>query len=234
MKSAYLLINLVSVAFPLAFSLSHRFGFGARWKEAWKAVLLSALPFLAWDVAFARAGVWSFNPDYVLGLSIAGLPAEEILFFLAIPFACLFIYRQFSRSPRFMRPPGTPPGRLAPAIWTACALFLLVMALANPEKAYTATVCILGASACGSLALFRPRYSSALAAAVAVQYVPFLIVNGILTSLPIVSYDPSEILGLRIGAIPVEDAVYSFILLVLPVALFEALAADPVPVTAAA
>jgi len=234
MKSTYLLINLVSVAFPLAFSLSDRFGFGARWKEAWRAVLVSALPFVAWDIAFARAGVWDFNPDFVLGYSLAGLPAEEILFFLAIPFACLFIYRQFSRSPRFLRPSGTPPGRLAAGLWAALSLALLAVAAAHPEKIYTTTVCVLGAAACAALAVFRPRYSAALVAAVAVQYLPFLIVNGILTSLPIVRYNASEILGLRIGSIPVEDAVYSFILLMLPVALFEAGAVEPVPGAAAA
>ena len=59
--------------------------------------------------------------------------------------------------------------------------------------------------------------------ALAVQYVPFLIVNGILTALPVVIYRPDGILGLRIGTIPVEDAIYAFVLLALPVALFETL-----------
>ena len=55
MKAAYLLIDAASVAFPLAFSFSARFGFGRAWPRAWAAVLLSALPFAAWDIAFARA-----------------------------------------------------------------------------------------------------------------------------------------------------------------------------------
>lgn len=225
MKSAYLLVDIASVAFPLAFTLSARFGFGADWKKAGAAVCLSAIPFVAWDIGFTRAGVWGFNPDFFLGPSLFGLPLEEYLFFLAIPYSCLFIYGQLRRlsalsEHRFVR---RNEDRLAFA-WWILAMGLLLTAVLNPDRLYTVSVCLLGAVAAAILSISKPRYSAILMAAVAVQFLPFLVVNGILTSLPVVIYDPGAILGPRLGSIPVEDAIYSFVLLALPVALFEALA----------
>jgi lycopene cyclase domain-containing protein len=223
MKAAYLLIDLASLAFPLAFCRSERFGFGRAWPRAWAAVALSAVPFLLWDVGFAKAGVWSFNPRYVLGPSPLGLPAEEWLFFLAIPFACLFIYRRFAGPPRAGGFRPDRPGMGFAAGSAGASLILAAAALAHADRPYTFGVGLAGAAAAAALALFRPRYARPFLAALAVQYLPFLIVNGILTALPVVRYDEAAILGPRIFTIPVEDSVYAFVLLALPVGLFEAL-----------
>ena len=46
-----------------------------------------------------------------------------------------------------------------------------------------------------------------------VSLIPFFLVNGILTSIPIVWYDNAENLGLRIFTIPIDDFIYLFGLL---------------------
>ncbi|MEO6098065.1 MAG: lycopene cyclase domain-containing protein [Fibrobacteria bacterium] len=224
MNFTYALVLAASIAFPLAFSRSSRLGFGPRWKAAWAAILCSALPFIAWDVYFTSKGIWSFNTRYTLGISLMGLPVEEMLFFVAIPFSCLFIYQAVRRFPVLAVPQGLTRG-----IWGASAVLLLALAACNPDKAYTVAVCLLGALASGILAGRFPAYSGHLVIALAAQYLPFLLVNGLLTALPVVQYRASEILGYRIGSIPVEDAIYSFIMLVLPVALYEAFIGDRTP-----
>ena len=66
--------------------------------------------------------------------------------------------------------------------------------------------------------LFRdPRYWVALAIIACFQ----LLVNGVLTCPPIVSYDPTQILGPRIACAPVEDLGFGFAMVTTTIALWR-------------
>jgi lycopene cyclase domain-containing protein len=66
--------------------------------------------------------------------------------------------------------------------------------------------------------LFRDRsYWVALGVVAAFQ----LLVNGVLTCPPIVSYDPAEILGPRIVCAPVEDLGFGFAMVTTTIALWR-------------
>jgi lycopene cyclase domain-containing protein len=66
--------------------------------------------------------------------------------------------------------------------------------------------------------LFRDRrYWVALAVVACFQ----LLVNGVLTCPPIVSYDPAEILGPRIACAPVEDLGFGFAMVTTTIALWR-------------
>ncbi|MCB2203657.1 lycopene cyclase domain-containing protein [bacterium] len=49
----------------------------------------------------------------------------------------------------------------------------------------------------------------------------FFVVNGVLTSLPVVRYAPEAIIGVRLWTIPIEDIAYMFSLLTPTIALYE-------------
>jgi lycopene cyclase domain-containing protein len=53
----------------------------------------------------------------------------------------------------------------------------------------------------------------------------FLIVNGILTALPVVMYSSHAITGYRVMSIPIEDFAYLFALITPTIALYEYFAA---------
>jgi lycopene cyclase domain-containing protein len=66
--------------------------------------------------------------------------------------------------------------------------------------------------------LFRDaRYWVALVIVACFQ----LLVNGVLTCPPIVSYDPAEILGPRIACAPVEDLGFGFAMVTTTIALWR-------------
>lgn len=44
-----------------------------------------AAVFVSWDLIGARLGHWDYNPAYVTGLRVIGLPIEEYLFFVVTP-----------------------------------------------------------------------------------------------------------------------------------------------------
>jgi len=46
----------------------------------------------SWDVFAAWRGHWHFNPEGVWGFRLAGLPLEEVLFFIVIPFCAIFTW----------------------------------------------------------------------------------------------------------------------------------------------
>jgi lycopene cyclase domain-containing protein len=45
------------------------------------------VPFVLWDLAAVHAGHWSFDGSLTLGVDLAGLPLEEVLFFVVVPVA---------------------------------------------------------------------------------------------------------------------------------------------------
>ena len=51
--------------------------------------------------------------------------------------------------------------------------------------------------------------------------IPFGLVNGVLTSLPVVWYNDLENLGFRLVSIPVEDTMYNMLMLMMTVSYFE-------------
>ena len=54
-----------------------------------------------------------------------------------------------------------------------------------------------------------------------VSLIPFYIVNGILTGIPVVIYNDLQNSGIRIGTIPFEDHFYSLAMILMNVLFFE-------------
>lgn len=56
------------------------------------AVVAAGTPYLVWDLWATHVGHWSFDPDQTLPWRIAGLPLEEISFFVVIPLVGVLTY----------------------------------------------------------------------------------------------------------------------------------------------
>jgi lycopene cyclase domain-containing protein len=62
-------------------------------RRAVGAVLPVAAVFVVWDAIAINAHVWTYNPRYLTGLTLAGwMPIEELLFFIVIPLCGLLTY----------------------------------------------------------------------------------------------------------------------------------------------
>jgi lycopene cyclase domain-containing protein len=62
-------------------------------KRLAKAVLPTAVVFVAWDLIAIAEGEWSFSRRYTTGVDLPGhLPIEEVVFFLVIPIAAILTW----------------------------------------------------------------------------------------------------------------------------------------------
>lgn len=220
----YLLLNLFSVSIPLIFSFHKRLNFYRTWYALWPAILVSGTVFIIWDIYFTRWCVWGFNPDYLIGINWLHLPLEEWLFFICIPYACVFTYACLK-----ILIPKDYLGRFARMITGLLAGALLLIALPHLDQLYTSVTFI----ACSvflilHLLVFKSSYLGRFYVAYMVLFcLPFPIVNGFLTGSftnePIVWYNNEENLSLRVFTIPVEDFIYGLLLMLMNVSVYEGL-----------
>ncbi|MBB5396014.1 lycopene cyclase domain-containing protein [Mucilaginibacter sp. AK015] len=217
MKYTYLIINALTVFFPVALSFDKRVAFAKSWKFVWPGMAITGLLFLFWDVLFTIHGVWSFNDEYIVGIKLLGLPLEEILFFLTVPFACIFIYACLNYYVKWQLSPVL--ARVISNLLIGMAVALLV---ANYARLYTAvTFGLLTVLLALLLYLFKVDWLNRFYVAFAVSLIPFYIVNGLLTAIPVVLYNNAQNMGVRVGTIPFEDHFYSIALLLMNVGFFE-------------
>ena len=202
----YLLINIFSIIVPVIFSFHKAMGFYKNLASCFKAIFLVGLIFVAWDIYFTQQGVWGFNKQYLSGLKVFNLPFEEILFFICIPYACIFtheVYKYFDR----------PKSKIKDSVLLGCftGTIFLCIALTNFTKAYSFS----SFSLLGFTLIFLQQFQSFSYAwkifnrsCIAISFA-FLIVNGLLTGIAfeeaVVWYNSAEQFGIKIFTIPIED-----------------------------
>jgi lycopene cyclase domain-containing protein len=213
----YLSLILFTLSYPLYKSFEDKVHFAGKWKFLFPGILCSAIFFIIWDILFTRGGVWSFNPAYTLGIYILDLPLEEWLFFIVVPFSCMFIYEVMNY---FVK--RDIWGKISRHISNVLILTLSLLAALYHDRTYTVTVFSILAFFIFLLQhIFRVSYLGRFYLAWCVCIVPFLLVNGILTATPVVIYSNPETIGFRIYTIPVEDVFYGMLNILQVLAVYE-------------
>lgn len=221
MKSLYLLIDFFTVIVPFLFSFHPKLNFYTLFKSFFPANGLVAIIFISWDVTFTKMGIWGFNPDYVTGIYFFNLPIEEVLFFICIPYACVFTYHCLML---FFKPDW--PVKIENTFILLLSIFLLITGIRFYNHLYTSTTFISLATLLLLLKFgVKVNWLGKLLSIYPILLVPFFIVNGILTGTglenPVVWYNNDENLNFRLLTIPVEDIFYGFELIVLNIFFFE-------------
>ena len=221
-RNYYLLLMLLCISYPIIRSFENRLMFYKNWKPLCIAILSMMLVFITWDIFFTQLSIWSFNEKYILGTKILYLPIEEWMFFVFVPYACVFIHEVLL----YFFPLKSPLSSIK-KLNLCLAFILLTIGMIYLDKTYTSVCFIL----CGGFLIFFQRNSDLFLTSVYRTYlvclIPFFIVNGILTGSitnePIVIYENSHITTLRILTIPIEDFIYCFLMLGLTIWIYESL-----------
>jgi len=214
----YLLLNAGCLLFPLLLSFDKRVQFFRSWPALFPAIAFSGAVFIGWDALFTQWGVWSFNPRYLTGIYLGPLPLEECLFFLTVPYACVFIYacvKTYFPHLEFFH----NRGRLIS--WVLVLLLVAGGGYYHHSLYTVVTFSLLAGWLLLNLLVWKPAYLGHFYAAYLLHLIPFFLINGLLTSLPVVMYNDAENIGLRLGSIPLEDSMYSMLLLLMTINVYE-------------
>jgi lycopene cyclase domain-containing protein len=171
--------------------------------------------YIIWDILVTSRGDWSFEEEFLIGIEFFGLPIEEILFFIVVPYACIFIYENLVY---FVKDKEIIFNK-----WFYCAISILfiLLGLLFRNQDYT----ILAMFSCALFFLIASTLFSEILKSrnywlyIILSFIPFIIFNYLLTSLVVVSYNSDAIWGGngvwngRFFTIPIEDFFYNYAML---------------------
>ncbi len=223
-KWLYLILNAGTISIPLIRSFESRVEFYRRFSSLFKSMFIVSGFFLVWDIYFTQQGIWGFTPEYLSGIMFLGLPLGEYLFFLTVPYACVFIYDCL----KFFKPNGILSSQSTKVISSVFIVFLYTMGFYGllTGKWYTTSTFLLLATAIVLIQFvigsnWLPRFYESYFIAL----LPFFIKNGILTGsfidTEVVWYNDQHNLGFRLGTIPFEDIFYGMLLILGTIYFYE-------------
>ncbi len=221
MKYLYLWLDIGSLLIPFLFSFHPKLQFYKKWRSLFPAIFIMMLFFISWDIFFTHKGIWGFNKAYLSGYNLLNLPIEEWLFFICIPYACLFTHYSLLYFFPKMRFKNTTSS----VIYVLLISILLGVLLYYYDHWYTVVNFGYAALLLGWIYNNHSKLLNTFFPTFLVILLPFFLINGILTGIginnPIVWYDNSENLGVRLLTIPVEDIIYALGMLLTVLALTE-------------
>ena len=215
----YLIIDALILIFPLIFSFKWKFKYYSYFKPLAASIIIVGGIYILWDIVVTLRGDWAFNEEFLSKIYFPakeiGLPIEEILFFIVVPYACIFIYENLEHF--------IPAKKLWYNKWfySIMAFVFVIVGLLFYHQDYT----ILAMFSCATFFLVAIIFSPDLLQSrnfwfyIILSFVPFIIFNYFLTSLIVVSYNPAAIWGGngvwngRFFTIPFEDFFYNFSML---------------------
>lgn len=210
LQYTYLAINFFTIIICFIFSFHPKIKFHRHFKVFLLSSIIVALFFIAWDVWFTANGVWWFNDKYLIGKRLFGLPIEELLFFICIPFSCVFTYFCLDK---FFKLDWKPS--IQKVFVIISIISCLILAIIFRDKIYSFVTFLTTAITLIILYFVLKVKWIGKASFIYLVLMPgFLAVNGILTGTgldsPIVNYSPKDFIGFRILTIPIEDTVYGY------------------------
>ncbi len=221
MEHLYLWLNLASFSVPFLFSFHPKLKFYKKWKYLFPAIFIMMAFFIPWDILFTQNGIWGFNDIYTTGYKIAGLPIEEWMFFICIPYACMFTHYSL----KYFFPKFIFSEKATSIIYFSLQTILIIVLLYFYDRWYTLVNFAYAIIILGLVYNYKRELLNSFFPTFLVILIPFFIVNGILTGSwvheEVVWYNNAENLAIRIGTVPIEDSIYALGMLLTVYALME-------------
>lgn len=215
MNFTYLLLALGILVIPMVLLSVKKTSFNQSIKFAIPAVLITGIAFSIFATVLVMVGAWSFQPAYLTGVSLWKIPVEEFLFSMVISLAGIGIYVTLNA---FF--PSNALDKFSLSFSNLLMGICVAMLIFTYTKWYSAIsfgilfVLIFYIEYLNKLRFTYKFYRGFLAVLVL-----FYIAYGVISTLPVISY--TEVMNLKLGAIPFESHFYFMGMLLMSVYLFE-------------
>lgn len=213
MFQIFLYLNLFLFLIPVALNIDKKIGISSLLIPS----LIVTVIFSETGVFLAGLKVWTFNPAYLLGITYRQLPLEMYLFYFMFSFAGLGIYNYLNIK--------FPKNDLQKYSLSLSNLLLGIM-VAILFFAYTKWYTTITFALLFLLMLYveyknQLRFMYRFYSAFLVCLIPFYISFGILSNVPIISYNATETIDVNLFRIPFENHFYMMGMLLLGVYFLE-------------
>ncbi len=217
--SLYTIILIGSISIPFLLSFDKKLQFYKQWKYLLPSIIIIALFYIVGDIYFTKLNIWGFNQKYLSSIFIFRLPIEEWLFFIAIPYASIFLHDVLhAYFPKFLL-----PSNISRQLSIFFFIIALVILLFNLDKSYTVYILTVFILVIFISYFDKSETINRFYCTFLIILIPFVLVNGALTGAftaePVVWYDHTENLNIRFITIPIEDFVYGFTMLLAAIML---------------
>lgn len=230
----YLAVVLGCFMIPFLFSFHPSLQFHKKWKELSKGLVVMMAFFIPWDIYFTSLGIWGFSEDYTIGIKIFHLPLEEWLFFICIPYACVFTYHCMKF---FFKKEPFPIASRYLAFLMACIFMIVAFVYTNRWYTFSAHL-LSGSFLLLHLFVFRSKYLGWYMLTFVLISPLFLMSNGVLTGITfweypflndevhniansIVWYNNDHNIQFRLFTMPIDDVAYGMLMLLLTTTGYE-------------
>lgn len=215
MNFTYLLLALAMLVVPVMLLFVKKIGLIRMIKPAIPAVLITGLVFSIIAAILVLMGAWNFHPAYLTGVFLWKVPVEEFLFSMAVSLAGIGVYATLN---------AFFPNNTLDKFSLSFSNLLMGIGVAMLIFTYTKWY---SAASFGILFLLifyieylnKLRFMYRFYRGFLVSLVLFYIAYGIISTLPIISY--TDVINLKLGAIPFESHFYFMGMLLMSIYLFE-------------
>ena len=212
MNHLYFLLNISIIGITIIFSFHPKLKFYKIWKPVFLSIFTTLIFFVLWDIIFTINGIWGFNQHQLIGITLLSLPLEDWLFFVCIPYACIFTHYAIAR----FIPQLELHDKTTSILTHILVAILLLLSFLYKDKLYTIINFLMAIVILMLVRHTNSRLLNTYYITFLVMLLPFFVFNGFLTGSysesEIIWYNNNENLNLRLATVPIEYLSYAFTL----------------------
>lgn len=220
-----LILNLLILAIIIPLSFNKKVKFHSHFEDTIITILFGSFFMILLERFFMYRGICGFMPAYQIKTSFFSLPIEEVLFFITIPYSCIFIY-EYVRT-KFKKDFLLPHIK---KINVGVIFILTIVLLFSFYKEYPFTISTLLDIFIYLYFInkFNNNYMGYFYLSYLISLIPYLISsilinNGLwfISKSPIIWYNKDKIFDLKIFNIPLENTIYFMFFLLTYISIYE-------------